>query len=292
MVAISTPKACHSSSSPLATLVSCRSTHSPPWLSASLLPKPADPPPPPKKTIFPWHGAGKWEAGPWCWLCPSSCIDTVLVPGQLELGPHPCWVREVLAGSRGWWPGGGGSQRGGGPCRVREVLAGSWGWWPEGGGSQRGGGPCRVREVLAGSWGWWPGGGGFTEGCGGSWASCLTTAPSRGAFWAASWRGSQCTAQPLAGSPWPWSAPLGAGFITSAAVLPRAGAGLSCLRGWWDPSSLTQPCVPRSLQSTAAQLRFLCREVFFKDSRSWGFFCLMDFLFLIQLKGSEIHALD
>lgn len=39
-------------------------------------------------------------------------------------------------------------------------------------------------------------------------------------------------------------------------------------------------------------------ETYFSETREVGlglvvfFFCLMDFLFLIQLKGSEIHALD
>lgn len=63
----------------------------------------------------------------------------------------------------------------------------------------------------------------------------------------------------------------------------------------WDPISLPAPFLaalpgpaPLSLQKCIFQrlekLVWVWLFVFF--------FCLMDFLFLIQLKGSEIHALD
>lgn len=68
------------------------------------------------------------------------------------------------------------------------------------------------------------------------------TAPSRRAFWVASQRGSKGTAQlRLPRSPRPWSAPLGARFVTSAVVPPQAGAALSCRWDPQDPSSLPQP---------------------------------------------------
>lgn len=80
--------------------------------------------------------------------------------------------------------------------------------------------------------------------------------------------------------------PLGALFITS----PQVGAAPGCVRSWREPSSVA----PRGFFPPLhpAQLDFLGSYVFFRVSMFFFLFCLMDFLFLIQLKGSEIHALD
>lgn len=125
------------------------------------------------------------------------------------------------------------------------------------------------------------------------------TTPSRGTFWAASRRGSKRTAWPhLPACQEPAAMVCAARCpIHHLCCHPSLGRSRSELRVGSDGIPLPSlgwgsPCAPHSLQSTPARLHFLCRYVFFKVLRSLGFFCLVDFLLLIQLKGSENHALD
>lgn len=78
--------------------------------------------------------------------------------------------------------------------------------------------------------------------------------------------------------------------ITSAGSCPQVGAALGCC----EPNSVS----PLGLSHPSTTRVVFGRCVFSRDLKVlWFFFfvilfCLMDFLFLIQLKGSEIHALD
>lgn len=87
-------------------------------------------------------------------------------------------------------------------------------------------------------------------------------------------------------------------FITSAVVLSQAGAGLSSV---WDLMGSNVIPLPVPVPHRAPRHSTYCfADMYFFQRREklsvifllLFFFCLMDFLFLIQLKGSEILALD